>query len=95
MKDDKIEGLVLGYSHFTENMLILPFYFKSSDAHTVRGATSKLHDWFKIYRNFAELVYFAYWWSCIGLLSTQAERFLIAGMRDFSVPDIRFILCKT
>ena len=27
---------------------------------------SKLLYWFKSYGNFAELVDFAYWWSCIG-----------------------------
>ena len=27
---------------------------------------SKSHFWFKSYRDFAELVDFAYWWSCIG-----------------------------
>ena len=27
---------------------------------------SKSHYWFKSYSNIAELVNFAYWWSCIG-----------------------------
>ena len=40
----------------------VPIFFGDSKSQRA----SKLYYWFKSYGNFAEWVYFAYWWSCIG-----------------------------